>query len=230
MITDIINNNPNIKFLNLENEYKNTESKITYLCDKHGEQSRRALYLIQGRGCSNCSSERARRSKKSTTDFIKRAQEVHQQLYNYDKTVYVKSNDKVIITCSRHGDFEQRPYSHLQGKGCPSCGKIEASKNSYLSYTQSKMSTLYYIKCYGNGEIFYKIGSTKNKISDRYNTTLAMPYLCEVLREIVGKTETVLEIEKNIKLDLEPYSPKISFGGSSTECTLKEIKLDDYLV
>lgn len=38
MITDIINNNPNIKFLNLENEYKNTESKITYLCDKHGEQ------------------------------------------------------------------------------------------------------------------------------------------------------------------------------------------------
>lgn len=95
---------------------------------------------------------------------------------------------------------------------------------------QSKMSTLYYIKCYGNGEIFYKIGSTKNKISDRYNTTLAMPYLYEVLREIVGKTETVLEIEKNIKLDLEPYSPKISFGGSSTECTLKEIKLDDYLV
>ena len=57
-----------------------------------------------------------------------------------------------------------------------------------------------------------------------------MPYLYEVLREIVGKTETVLEIEKNIKLDLEPYSPKISFGGSSTECTLKEIKLDDYLV
>ena len=230
MIETIINKNPNITFLDLENEYKNTSSKITYSCSKHGEHSRRALYLMEGRGCSKCSSEKARANKKSNTEFINKANEVHNNIYDYSKTEYIKSHDKVIITCSRHGDFEQLPYSHLQGKGCPSCGKIEASKNSYISSAQSSMSALYYIKCYGNREIFYKIGVTKNRVTDRYNTPQSMPYLYEVIREITGDTETILEIEKTIKLDLKLYSPKIPFAGSSTECTQTEIELDGYLI
>ena len=27
----------------------------------------------------------------------------------------------MIITCPIHGDFEQTPHNHLQGKGCPLC-------------------------------------------------------------------------------------------------------------
>ena len=43
--------------------------------------------------------------------------------YNYDKFVYVNAHTKSIITCPIHGDFEQTPSNHLQGKGCKECVK-----------------------------------------------------------------------------------------------------------
>ena len=61
-------------------------------------------------------------SKKITTElFIKSAKEVHSDKYIYSKTKYVKSREKVIITCPKHGDFLQTPNSHLNGTGCPKC-------------------------------------------------------------------------------------------------------------
>jgi len=54
--------------------------------------------------------------------FIKKAKAIHGDKYNYDKTVYVKSLQKVIITCPVHGDFEQFPNNHILKKcGCYAC-------------------------------------------------------------------------------------------------------------
>ena len=229
MIETILKNNPLLQFVDLENEYKNTSSSITYICSEHGQQSRKALYLIEGRGCSKCASDAARKTKKTTQDFIKKSNEMHNEYYDYSKTVYTNSHHKLTITCPYHGDFEQLAYLHLKGSGCSSCGKISSSSKSYITTSTSLMTTLYYIKCYGNGEIFYKIGVTKNSVSGRYNKPEYMPYLYEVLREVTGKTEAILNLEKTIKLNLQLYSPVKSFGGSSTECTLHEIDLDQYL-
>ena len=55
--------------------------------------------------------------------FIEKAQKTHGDKYIYDKVVYVNSRTKVIITCPKHGDFEQIPSSHIRGNGCYSCGK-----------------------------------------------------------------------------------------------------------
>ena len=41
--------------------------------------------------------------------------------YSYYKTIYLRADTKVIITCAFHGDFEQTPSAHLQGAGCMSC-------------------------------------------------------------------------------------------------------------
>lgn len=229
MIETILQKNPNLQFVNLDNEYKNTSSAITYICTEHGQLSRKAYYLIEGRGCSKCASELARKSKKSTSDFIERSKKIHNNYYQYTNTIYTKSHDKVLITCPYHGEFSQLAYIHLQGKGCPDCGKIRTSHSSYLSSSNSSMTTLYYIKCYRKGEIFYKIGVTTNTVSNRYNSIEAMPYLYEVLREITGDTESILNLEKIIKLNIDNYSPIIPFDGSATECTLNEIDLDSYL-
>lgn len=43
--------------------------------------------------------------------------------YDYSKTVFTKSDDKVLIVCKQHGEFPQRAANHLQGQGCPECGK-----------------------------------------------------------------------------------------------------------
>ena len=56
-----------------------------------------------------------------------------------------------------------------------------------------------------------------------------MPYLFEVLREIRGNADQLLEIEESIKLAIQPYTPLIPFGGSVTECTKEAINLDLYL-
>lgn len=61
----------------------------------------------------------------TTKEFIEKAKLKHSNKYEYDKTKYIKSQEKVIITCDIHGDFEMTPNAHLNGQGCPKCGKIQ---------------------------------------------------------------------------------------------------------
>ena len=48
---------------------------------------------------------------------------VHKNKYEYSKTEYRKSLQKVCIICPEHGEFWQTPAGHLSGKGCPICAK-----------------------------------------------------------------------------------------------------------
>lgn len=62
--------------------------------------------------------------KWTTKSFVDASNYIHGGRYIYDKTKYVKRNQKVIITCPRHGDFEQIPGNHLYGYGCPVCAGV----------------------------------------------------------------------------------------------------------
>lgn len=95
----------------------NMKSKIKYicnLCNKINEQS--ASGHIGGKTCGHCAGRFI-----TTEDFILKAKLVHDQTYNYDKTIYISNKDNLLITCLKHGDFEQRPDHHLSGSGCPKC-------------------------------------------------------------------------------------------------------------
>lgn len=61
--------------------------------------------------------------KLTTKEFIQQANKVHHNKYDYSKTEYVRSHDKVCIICPIHGEFWQSPDNHKKGKGCPYCGK-----------------------------------------------------------------------------------------------------------
>jgi hypothetical protein len=54
-------------------------------------------------------------------EFLKRAENKHGDKYSYNNSVFTGVNDKVIITCRLHGDFEQIAHSHLSGNGCSKC-------------------------------------------------------------------------------------------------------------
>lgn len=75
--------------------------------------------------------------KKLTTDeFIERAIKVHGNKYDYSEVEYINTDTKVKIfcnTCKKY--FWQRPYSHLNGYGCPCC-KIEKIRNKCSSNTK----------------------------------------------------------------------------------------------
>lgn len=62
--------------------------------------------------------------KWTTKSFVDASNYIHGGRYIYDKTKYVKRNQKVIITCPEHGDFEQTPGNHLYGYGCPACAGV----------------------------------------------------------------------------------------------------------
>lgn len=64
-----------------------------------------------------------------TNIFILKSRTKWKDKYDYDYTKYIKSKEKVIITCKLHGNFEQQPSNHLSGKeGCKQCAS-KASKD-----------------------------------------------------------------------------------------------------
>lgn len=69
----------------------------------------------------------AREAYRLTKDiFVQRANDIHNFQYIYDNSDFVNTRTKLTITCPIHGDFVQTPKNHLNGQGCPLCGKIKA--------------------------------------------------------------------------------------------------------
>ena len=66
--------------------------------------------------------------KEHKEKFLAKAKETHNGKYTYSNFVYVNNKTKGYITCPIHGDFLQTPKNHINGQGCPICGK-EYAKN-----------------------------------------------------------------------------------------------------
>lgn len=115
----------------------NVKTKVTIICPEHGEFQQNINKHIQSKqGCPICALKTIGNKRKSSmAEFIQKAQVVHRNMYNYDKVDYKRSDEKVCITCPKHGDFWQTPSHHLQGEGCPICmsSKGEIIINDYLS-------------------------------------------------------------------------------------------------
>lgn len=54
-------------------------------------------------------------------EFIRSANEVHGNKYDYSLVNYVNSKTKVKIVCPKHGEFLQTPKQHLKTNGCEKC-------------------------------------------------------------------------------------------------------------
>ena len=59
--------------------------------------------------------------RKSNDEFIREAQSIHHNRYDYSKVEYTNNKTKVCIVCPEHGEFWQTPNNHLNGNGCPLC-------------------------------------------------------------------------------------------------------------
>lgn len=107
-----------------ETFYVNSRSLIDVICPKHGKFTVCANAHLNGNGCRLCAIEKNADSKRSTlTEFITKGNEVHNGKYDYSLSVYVNSYVPLKIICPIHGVFEQMPYKHLDGQGCPHCNQ-----------------------------------------------------------------------------------------------------------
>lgn len=101
--------------------YKNMHTPVEIICKSHGSFYQQPRAHKNGQGCPKCNISINWVPSRNTESFIKRAIEVHGPKYDYSKTKYFKTMDKVSITCKVHGPFEQLANSHLNGRGCPKC-------------------------------------------------------------------------------------------------------------
>ena len=71
--------------------------------------------------------------RKSNDEFIREAQSIHHNKYDYSKVEYANNKTKVCLVCPEHGEFWQTPSDHLNGKGCPQCaGNVRCDKDAFI--------------------------------------------------------------------------------------------------
>lgn len=89
------------------------------MCPQHGDFFQTPNTHLGGHGCDKCGG----RIVTDTATFIEASVRIHGTKYDYNKVLYVRSQDKVIIACPTHGPFRQRPNNHLNGSGCEKCAR-----------------------------------------------------------------------------------------------------------
>lgn len=106
-------------------EYVNTITKVSIVCPVHGEFLQSPKKHLYGQGCSKCHHiSLANRFSLGQDEFIKRANLIHNNFYDYNEVDYINVHTHVKIICPSHGMFKQAPASHLKGHGCPVCADI----------------------------------------------------------------------------------------------------------
>lgn len=222
-------------------DYKNLDTKIKIICKKHGEFliTPRSI-LLQHAGCRQCGLDISGFNKRNTLeDFIIQANKIHNNKYDYTKTIYIKSNQNVIITCPIHGDFKQLPTNHLQSSECPTCGRLligglggytqEYFKNN--PDQQNIPAFLYAMNIINGNEKFIKIGITAKSIHHRYNRSEYKNMIIDTLYE---KSMTLFEAfntEQSLLEELKLYKffSNSKFPGY-TECLIYNPIVIDTLV
>jgi very-short-patch-repair endonuclease len=124
-------------------DYITVHKKVTIICPTHGKFEQSPNNHRKGMGCPECGKTKSKNSnelnenrKDKNSTFIDKANKIHGNKYDYSLVNYQKFKNKVKIVCLTHGVFEQSPTYHLQGQGCPECGRV----NSNMSLLGSSSS------------------------------------------------------------------------------------------
>lgn len=203
--------------------YKDLKTKVKICCRNNHEFEQLPYVHLRGNGCTICNSPIQAITQQQ---FIDKANQVHQNKYDYSKVNYTNDNTLIEVICKIHKEFKVRPSSHLK-HGCRLCSHFNLgwSKSKFEERcikNNNGFGIFYIIKCFNDSEEFYKVGITSRSIRSRYGSTKAMPYKCEVIQEIKDIPENIWKLEQHCKKfkDIKDfkYIPEIPFPGSLTEC------------
>ena len=100
--------------------YNSSKENVIIICKKHGEFKQLPHTHLKNCGCTKCSGKGGKTH--TLEQFIEYANDKHGNRYDYSKVEYNGSDIFITIICKKHGEFQQKPNGHLQGKGCIKCG------------------------------------------------------------------------------------------------------------
>jgi very-short-patch-repair endonuclease len=159
--SEIIHNN---KYDYSKVDYKSGNIKVIIICPIHGEfkQTPESHYRSE---CPKCNNNNV---KYSIEIFIRKANKIHNNKYDYSKIKYCNIKTKICIICPIHGEFLQIPKHHIRGSGCPKCAVNERKKKKTVNveYYINKFKELY-----GNLYDYSKV----NYVNSRTNICVICP-------------------------------------------------------
>ncbi|WP_416469933.1 GIY-YIG nuclease family protein [Salmonella enterica] len=124
--------------INESSEWAGAHTKLVLKCPKHGEYSSCSYNNFtkkngKGRRCPVCSVETVADFHRDTLEsFIHKANLIHNNFYDYSKSIYVNANTPLVYTCPLHGEQTIRPSKHiLNGQRCNKCALESILLDSY---------------------------------------------------------------------------------------------------
>jgi len=113
--------------------YLHSQQKVKIICRTHGVFEQLAGAHRRGQGCAQCMYDEKRLT---VNQIFKKFKDIHRDRYDYSLVNYVNIDSKIKIICSTHGVFEQTPWHHLQGNGCPKCiGRHKTKEEIIKAFT-----------------------------------------------------------------------------------------------
>lgn len=129
-VSEVSSINPNIEILS---PYTRATDRIRVRCKKCGKVwEPKAYSLTEGKSCSHCSAIKGAKNNKGKTglknkeDFLLQLHRVHPEIEAEGD--YINTHTNLRFHCKRCGNiWSAKPYSVLQGHGCPLCAKSGSS-------------------------------------------------------------------------------------------------------
>ena len=134
-------------------DYIRADIPVTIVCPIHGEfEKTPTSFLVSKHGCNKCANQSNSDAKRITQEeFITRSKQLYSDKFTYEKTQYINSETKLIVTCRIHGDFLTKPSDFLKGHSCPKCKGEQTAK--FNRETKRQTQEEFIKKCkllYGN--------------------------------------------------------------------------------
>ena len=104
--------------------YISARTPIIIICENGHEFKQKPCTHLKS-GCDTCNNIKR---KCTTEEFIERAIKIHDNDYDYSKSICTGITNKVTIICKKGHAFEQLASSHLLGCGCTICKETKGEK------------------------------------------------------------------------------------------------------
>ena len=205
---------------------RDEKGRVLITCTIHGDFWQEPSNHLQGQGCPKCQGK-----NKTTEEWIEEAKKVLRSdgnKYDYSKVNYINSKTPVTIICPIHGEFQQIPYQHLKGCGCPICnfGISKENKLHYLlDYDLFNMSEQQLIELICDNVLpkeFKRLAYSEGGSEKRKDTIKELIKMYEDENKTEEEIETIISNE--LKEDEKEFENEHSSGYDNAATTKKVSK------
>lgn len=199
-------------------KYTGSKNKIVVTCRKHGDFLISPRHHAAGQKCPKCPKPNSRTNE----EFIKESKKVHGGEFDYSKTEYLGTKQKIILICSKGHEVSVFPDNHLRGFGCKKCSGVhQKTQKEFIEKASRVHANLYiydnvkYVRC------DKKISITCEKHGDFIQTPAS--HLagrgCPKCRGMYKTTEDIIKEFKKVHGFKYDYS-KVNYINNSSKVTI----------